>query len=453
MNIANALKAEGYKIEYKICQSIYESGNNEVTLPVASKNIGALILILLATRLELLDERIRQVIENTIAEEIQFAVIRKNLDESIFNEEYAEIWKDLLGLENNKRGQEEKAKILLVTTDCQDINKEIVNLLKPQTEAIFIAYRISNALRLSIYFKTKDGFEDINNIRINTKIGDVDIETLRKLQEPGTPPLPREDSVILKEIENEPELFEKSHWNRSFCGLNKNRDNIVYQYYDYLGNRTMNGFDGSKAMRNEYVLTGGSAAWCREHPYRKGLAYMLEKRFQEPVANLSGCGENLEHELGKISHYLMYKGIPKAVISFTGFNDIAGSPYAPSPTTGKMLSQVGYYSHTTENWKFWNINTFIRKMNFIANQLNSMAMQYNYKHWIFLQPDCLQDDKQKMLLRESRLNPGIEVDIEKINARDKLGREQRTKILRQVFQNTKRSNIRFIDINGIFTQE
>ena len=26
-----------YKIEYKICQSIYESGNNEVTLPVASK--------------------------------------------------------------------------------------------------------------------------------------------------------------------------------------------------------------------------------------------------------------------------------------------------------------------------------------------------------------------------------------------------------------------------------
>ena len=92
-------------------------------------------------------------------------------------------------------------------------------------------------------------------------------------------------------------------------------------------------------------------------------------------------------------------------------------------------------------------------MNFIANQLNSMAMQYNYKHWIFLQPDCLQDDKQKMLLRESRLNPGIEVDIEKINARDKLGREQRTKILRQVFQNTKRSNIRFIDINGIFTQD
>ena len=102
----------------------------------------------------------------------------------------------------------------------------------------------------------------------------------------------------------------------------------------------MNGFDGSKAMRNEYVLTGGSAAWCREHPYRKGLAYMLEKRFQEPVANLSGCGENLEHELGKISHYLMYKGIPKAVISFTGFNDIAGSPYAPSPTTGKMLSKL-----------------------------------------------------------------------------------------------------------------
>ena len=157
---------------------------NEVTLPVASKNIGALILILLATRLELLDERIRQVIENTISQEIQFAVIRKNLDESIFNEEYAEIWKDLLGLENNKRGQEEKAKILLVTTDCQDIiDKEIVNLLN-QTEAIFIAYRISNALRLSIYFKTKDGFEDINNIRINTKIGDVDIETLRKLQEP-----------------------------------------------------------------------------------------------------------------------------------------------------------------------------------------------------------------------------------------------------------------------------
>ena len=97
---------------------------------------------------------------------------------------------------------------------------------------------------------------------------------------------------------------------------------MIYQLYDFLGNRTLEGFNGVQDINSGIVLTGGSSVWCREQPFSWGLEGNLRKILDTDfqISNLAGCGETLTEEVQKIQHYIKHKGVPKVIIN--SFNDI-----------------------------------------------------------------------------------------------------------------------------------
>ena len=81
---------------------------------------------------------------------------------------------------------------------------------------------------------------------------------------------------------------------------------------------------------------------------------MLDSHFQ--ISNLAGCGETLTEEVQKIQHYIKHKGVPKVIISYTGFNDINAIQYSESNKDHRRQNSVGFFSRE-HNTKVFTCNT------------------------------------------------------------------------------------------------
>ncbi len=419
--LQDVFKAQGVDQEVTRVAAFRSRREDKIRMPNCSNCIEALMILLGTDRRNIMPKHFSLIAE-FLRSEVCLVSINYKLNNSFFESEYFGLWEALTGIEYSRiTDSNHQYKILLVETDS---HQKICNALSAHTtlEYLLTVTRIEGKLHLYIGKRLDEEFISIDKlIAINANTENIkDIDSIKRISSilhhrvikklaSDDILTPCSDEELVVNLENK---FSEKHFNRAFSGLNPLRDYLIYQYYDFLGNRTLGGFNGQTDINNDTVLTGASAVWCRELPFDWGFEGLLRSLLlNNEVSNLSGGGELLEHELAKIQHYLLYKGIPKNIISFTLHNDLFWPVFCKDKNEAKAFASIGFNSVKNNDDNYSDDILFTKKIVRILIAMDSLAKTFKYKHIVIIQPTIHDYPNQLDLFQMLQASSETKIDI------------------------------------------
>ena len=405
-----------------------------------------LIFALIGSKKNEIDKHHLSIIKEYLIKITRIENICTENPEIFFQEEYLGLTDVILGFDTTMLKSNNPYIILAVTDDFNNVNNIITKF--KSAKLILIATRIEGKFHLIPLVQTKNGFITITRSteEYDASVSEVNIKRLKSLF------FARElidnsnsKTSILPHMSTNYDIsqFENNHFNRDYKPQNIGRDYLAYQFYDALGNRTLDGFNGIKDDREGIVLTGGSSMWCREHPFQWTIEGNLRRDSKLKISNLAGCGEILDHEFGKLQHYIKYKGVPRIVISYTFYNDLYSLNETDSILESRFMNSIGYFLTYSSEASQIEHSGFYKRIIFILKLFDYLATENKYKHYLIMQPYLFRSSKQQELLTNY---PSMycEKSIKSIKSRIKYA-ELRSNYISEVATSMKFKSIEFLD--------
>ena len=460
MTLKNYLENLGISTEASLKCEFHSISKTLISFPFDATD-EELILLLLGSNPSNLKEEHRTLIRDYLRKFTIKLAYCSRTDRNLFAREYVGLWDSLLSTsfdQNNSNISD--TRLILIEHDAEIPIKELVDRYI-NLECILLVTRVSCKLELNCLIKKEDGsFVDlraVNSGQVQLNSSDnKKVQQLNKIiyfrelfdQKPSW-----QGILPVSHNSYDDNIFENEHWNRAFRGQFQGRDSLIYQFYDFLGNRTLEGFNGKQDINRGLVLTGGSSVWCREQPFSWGiegnLRKILGRRFE--ISNLAGCGETFTEEVQKVQHYLKYKGIPKAIVSYTGFNDINAIQYSKTILEHRRQTSVGFFSREYgKEVSESSLTSFIKRINFDLNIANYLAGEFNYKHYIFLQPSIFSSDHQYKLLSSTKCHLSSIEQLSRMRGEATPGLY--LSWMRSLFEANPYTNLKLVDWSDLFDQ-